>query len=97
MILNNEPHSFEEARELREWILACEDEIQYIIQIETWSLVDLRPRVKPIGLRWVFKIKRNAVGSVNKYKARLVVKGYVQIYGVDFDEVLAPVARLETI
>lgn len=48
-------------------------------------------------MRWIFKIKRNADGTINKYKARLVAKGYVQHYGIDFDEVFAPVARLETI
>ena len=53
--------------------------------------------VKPIGLKWVFKIKRNVDGSINKYKAWLGAKGYVQQYGVDFDEVFAPVARLGTI
>ena len=53
--------------------------------------------VKHIGLKWVFKIKRNADGSISKYKARLVAKGYVQRHGVDFDEVFASVARVETI
>ena len=48
-------------------------------------------------MRWIFKIKRNADGTINKYKARLVAKGYVQHYGIDFDEVFAPVARLDTI
>ncbi|GJY64333.1 putative pol polyprotein [Tanacetum coccineum] len=51
----------------------------------------------PIGLKWLFKIKRNVDGSIMKYKARLVAKGYVQQPGIDFDEVFAPVARLETI
>lgn len=45
----------------------------------------------------MFKIKRNADGIINKYKARLMAKGYVQQHGIDFDEVFAPVARLETI
>lgn len=53
--------------------------------------------VKPISLKWVFKIKRSADGTIIKYKARLVVKGYVQKQGVDYDEVFAPVARIETI
>lgn len=60
-------------------------------------MVDLLYGVKPIGLRWLFKIRRNADGSIKKYKARLVAKGYVQKHGVDFDEVYAPVARIETI
>lgn len=48
-------------------------------------------------MKWVFKIKRNADGSINKYKARLVAKGYVQQHGIDYEEVIAPVARIETI
>ncbi|KAG8480142.1 hypothetical protein CXB51_024952 [Gossypium anomalum] len=63
---------------------------------QTWDLVD-RPEKKVIGVRWVFRAKFNADGSLNKHKAKLVVKGYSQQYGVDFDETLAPVARLDTI
>lgn len=95
--LNSEPRNFEEAKELKEWILACEEEIRSITKLDSWTLVDLPHGVKPIGLKWIFKIKRNADGSINKYKARLVAKGYVQQYGIDFEEVFAPVARIETI
>nr|GEZ94429.1 zinc finger, CCHC-type [Tanacetum cinerariifolium] len=49
------------------------------------------------GLKWVFKTKRDAKGKIIKYKARLVAKGYVQEQGIDFDEVSAPVARIETV
>ena len=59
--------------------------------------MDLPIGIKPIGLKWIFKIKRNADGGISKYKARLVAKGYVQRHGVDYDEVFAPVARIETI
>lgn len=62
-----------------------------------WELVELPLGIKPISLKWIFKIKRSSGGSINKFKARLVVNGYVQQYGIDFDEVFAPVARLETI
>ena len=64
---------------------------------KTWDLVDLPPGAKPIGLKWIFKIKRNADGSINKYKSRLVAKGYIQRHGIDFEEVFAPVARIETV
>ncbi|KAF0906653.1 hypothetical protein E2562_012232 [Oryza meyeriana var. granulata] len=50
-----------------------------------------------IGLKWVYKVKKNAAGEAIKHKARLVAKGYVQQPGVDFDEVFAPVARIESV
>ena len=52
---------------------------------------------KAIGVQWVYKAKKNAKGEVQRYKARLVVKGYSQRADIDYDEVFAPVARLETI
>lgn len=97
LCLNQEPRNFTEARELKEWIDACLDELQSIEKNKVWSLVDLPDGVRPIGLRWLFKIKFNSDGSIKKYKARLVAKGYVQQYGIDYEEVFAPVARLETI
>jgi hypothetical protein len=60
-------------------------------------LSDLPPNQKPIGLKWVYKLKKNSNGVVTKHKARLVAKGYVQTQGIDFEEVFAPVARLDTI
>ena len=50
-----------------------------------------------INLKWVFKIKRNPGGSLNKFKARSVSKGYIQRHDIDYDEVFSPVARIETI
>ncbi|KAF0905494.1 hypothetical protein E2562_004459 [Oryza meyeriana var. granulata] len=64
---------------------------------QTWRLVPLPPGHRPIGLKWVYKVKKNAAGEVIKHKARLVAKGYVQQPGVDFDEVFAPVARIESV
>jgi len=64
---------------------------------KTWELVDKPENRKVIGVKWVFKIKLNADSSINKYKARLVVKGYAQIFGVDYSDTFAPVFRLDTI
>ena len=79
------------------WRDACEDEISSIIKNKTWELVDLPKGAKPIGLKLIFKIKRNSDGTINKHKSRLVAKGYIQRHGIDFEEVFAPVARIESI
>jgi hypothetical protein len=73
------------------------EEIQAIEDNHTWVLTDLPPGRRDIGLKWVFKVKRDEKVSVVKHKARLVVKGYSQQQGVDYEEVFAPVARLEAV
>ena len=73
------------------------DELASIEANKTCTLTDLPAGHKPIGLKWVFKLKRDADGNVMKHKARLVAKGYVQKPGIDFDEVFAPVARLDSV
>ncbi|PKI74682.1 hypothetical protein CRG98_005009 [Punica granatum] len=73
------------------------EEIKMIEQSGTWELVDKPQDRKVIGVKWVYKTKLNPDGSVNKYKARLVVKGYAQVWGVDYSETFSPVARLDTI
>jgi ABC-type uncharacterized transport system substrate-binding protein len=73
------------------------DEITSIKENRTWELIELPSGHCAIGLRWVFKQKKDESGAVIKYKARLVAKGYVQQVGVDFEEVFAPVARMESV
>lgn len=97
LVVNEEPWDFNEAKDSKYWVVACEDEMHSIVKNETRDLVDLPVGAKAIGLKWVFKLKRNCDGSINKHKARIVAKGYVQRHGIDFDEVFAPVARIETI
>ena len=67
-------------------------EIKAIERNATWSLTELPLGHKIIGLKWVFKLKKNSNGEIIKHKARLVAKGYTQQQGVDFDEVFALVA-----
>jgi hypothetical protein len=61
------------------------------------ELADLPKGQKTIGVKWVYKTKLNEKGEIDKFKARLVVKGYKQEHGVDYQEVFAPVARQDTI
>ena len=74
-----------------------DEEIKAIKKNDTWELVTLPIGKKTIGVKWVYKLKKIAKGKVERYKARLVVKGYSQRQGIDYDEVFAPVACLETI
>jgi hypothetical protein len=67
------------------------EEINSIEENHTWELVDLPVGFQPIGLKWVYKLKKDAKGVV-KHKARLVANGYAQKARIDFDEVFALVA-----
>lgn len=64
---------------------------------ETWDLVESQTGKHPIPLKWIFKTKFNANGSLQKHKARLVSRGFRQEQGVDLNETFSPVARIETI
>lgn len=97
MVINNEPWDYTEAKDQKVWVDACGEKLKSIEKNNTWILVDLPKGFKPTRLKWVFKIKRNADRSISKYKAWLVAKGYVQRHGIDYDEIFAPVARVETI
>lgn len=66
MVVNEEPWDYDEAKRLKVWVDACKDEITSIEKNKTWDLVNLPAGAKPIGLKWVFKVKRNADGSIKK-------------------------------
>ena len=98
----NDPLTFGEAvnridKDL--WLEAMRDEIQMLLKHKTWTYVYPPKGANVIGTRFVYKIKRLANGSIDKYKARLVVQGYAQKDGIDFysDDLFAPVARLSTV
>lgn len=76
---------------------AMQEEMNMIKKNNTWHFVDRPNNQKVIGVKWVYRTKLNPDGSVNKLKARLVVRGYFQQHGVDFSDTFAPVARHETI
>ncbi|GKA66077.1 retrovirus-related pol polyprotein from transposon TNT 1-94 [Tanacetum coccineum] len=70
----------------------------FLIQLqEVWTLVDLPNGKRAIGTKWVFRNKKDERGIVIRNKARLVAQGYTQEEGIDYDEVFAPVARIEAI
>lgn len=78
-----------------EWRKAIQEEVDALIENETWSVVDMPKGARLIDTKWVFKIKNEPTGI--RYKARLVVRGYRQREGFDYHETYSPVARLPTI
>jgi hypothetical protein len=96
-IATEEPRSVDEALTEECWREAMRSEMESIQSNQTWELAVLPRGHRAIGLKWVFKVKKDLEGRVIKHKARLVAKGYAQREGVDFEEVFAPVARIETV
>ncbi|GJU97516.1 retrovirus-related pol polyprotein from transposon TNT 1-94 [Tanacetum coccineum] len=76
---------------------AMQEEIEALHKNKTWELVPLPGGRKPIGNKWVYKIKKNDDDQVERYRARLVVKGYAQKEGINFNEIFSPVVRMTTI
>lgn len=93
----DEPATYAHAVQNKQWQEAMNSEIEAIERNKTWQLTELPKGAKPIGLKWVYKLKRNTDGDIIKYKARLVAKGYVQRQGIDFEDAFAPVTRMETV
>jgi hypothetical protein len=73
------------------------EELGSIEENGTWTLTDLPPGHRSIGLKWVFKTKRDAAGAIITHTNCLVAKGYVQRVGVDSDKLFAPVAHLDSV
>jgi hypothetical protein len=72
-------------------------EIDALEANNTWVLTDLPPNKHAIGCKWVYKVKLKADGSLERYKVRLVAKGYTQSEGLDYHETFSPVAKLTTV
>ncbi|GJT83502.1 putative ribonuclease H-like domain-containing protein [Tanacetum coccineum] len=92
-----EPRSVAQALEDPSWVDAMQAEMQQFKFQNVWILVDLPEGKYAIGTKWILKNKRDARGIVVRNKARLVAQGHRQEEGIDYDEVFAPVARIEAI
>jgi hypothetical protein len=96
-LVNAEPSTFEEAVKKKEWKEAMVEEYQSIMKNDVWEIVP-RPEGKSVVTsKWVSKIKHAVDGSIDKYKARFVARGFSQQEGEDYDETFAPVARYTSI
>uniref|UniRef100_A0A2N9I2A6 Reverse transcriptase Ty1/copia-type domain-containing protein n=1 Tax=Fagus sylvatica TaxID=28930 RepID=A0A2N9I2A6_FAGSY len=93
----HEPHTYREASTNPLWQQAMADELDALHKTHTWDMTTLPPGKSAVGCKWVYKIKTRADGSVERYKARLVARGFTQEYGIDYEETFAPVARLTSV
>ena len=99
-VVEGDPNTFEEAMKSQDvafWKEAINDEMDSIMGNNTWVLVDLPPGCKPLGCKWIFKRKMKVDGTIEKFKARLVIQGFRQKSGIDYFDTYAPVARISTI
>ncbi|GJW41770.1 putative ribonuclease H-like domain-containing protein [Tanacetum coccineum] len=92
-----EPKTISQALKDESWVEAMQEELLQFKLQQVWILVDLPFGKKAIGTKWVFKNKRDERSIVVKNKARLIAQGHRQEEGIDYDEVFAPVARIEAI
>ncbi|KAJ4790834.1 Retroelement pol polyprotein-like [Rhynchospora pubera] len=92
-----EPEFYGEAMKLKQWRTAMQAEIEALERNNTWTLEELPKGKTAIGCKWVYRVKYNSDGAVERYKARLVVLGNRQKEGVDFNETFAPVAKMVSV
>lgn len=96
-VAGDDPYLFAAAVKLEKWRKAMDVETNSIEKNQTWELMSVPTGAKIIGVKLVFKTKLNEHGKVEKYKTHLVAKRYSQQQGVNFTEVFALVARMDTV
>ena len=91
-ILGEEPSSYESIVKEETWRQAMREEMEAIEKNSTWEVVKPYEKCRLIGVKWIYKSKRNSTGEITRYKACLVAKGYNKKRGIDYDEVFSPAA-----
>lgn len=81
----------------KEWKKAMEEEMNSLQENKTWELVNLPKGRKALQNKWVYMIKHEGDEKKERYKARLVVKGFAQKEGIDFTEIFSPVVKMSSI
>nr|GEX69899.1 zinc finger, CCHC-type [Tanacetum cinerariifolium] len=95
--VEDDPKTFDKAIKSQYVSESINDEIDSIMGNNTWVLTDLPPGCRPLGCKWIFKRKLKVDGTVEKFKARLVIHGFKQKSMIDYFDTYAPVIRISTI
>lgn len=96
MMVEAKPINLDQTMNDLNWLVTMKKELRAIEKNKTWELIEESIK-KSINVKWVYKLKQRPNGEISKHKARIVARGFLQKLGIDFDEVYAIVARLETI
>ena len=97
--MEGDPINFQQAMQdsdSKKWIDAMNEEYKSMQNNQVWNLVPLPEGKKPIGCKWIFKTKRDSEGNVERYKARLIDKGFTQREGIDFTETFSLVSSKDS-
>lgn len=93
----SEPKNYTEASQFKFWVGAMKKELAALEANDTWDVTLLPSGHKAISSKWVYKIKHNPDGTIERYKVRLVIKGFHQKEGLDYKHTFAPVAKIATV
>ncbi|CAM8999551.1 unnamed protein product [Rhodiola kirilowii] len=97
VLSDEEPTCYTKACKDPKWNEAMEAELQALHKNNTWEITNLPQGMHPIGSKWIYRVKRNSDGTIQRYKARLVARGFTQTEGLDYHETFAPVVKMNTI
>uniref|UniRef100_A0ABD2X989 Reverse transcriptase Ty1/copia-type domain-containing protein n=1 Tax=Trichogramma kaykai TaxID=54128 RepID=A0ABD2X989_9HYME len=84
-------------RDKEQWKLAIQEELDSLRNNNTWEIIDRPPKAEVIDTKWVFKVKLDSSGNIDRYKARLCARGFKQQQGINYEETYAPVVRYESL
>src|SRR6202008_998282 len=99
-LVEEEPLNYQDAvksDQASNWEIAMKEELKALKKANTWTIVDKPAKRSVVSCKWVYKIKQNPDGSIARYKARLVARGFTQRPGFDYDETFSPVVRYESL
>ena len=100
VLAEDEPNSYKDAMNspnATEWRPACEAEYDILMGYHTWKLIEKPPSSNIVRCHWTFRVKRDNLGAINKFKARLVAQGFSQVKGLDYNETFSPTIKFTTI